>query len=130
MIEDRRQTTGACSSDFRDDNLVSVRVNDEIGVVCDHDHLPAPLGRLKKRDEFVVHGSRVQVLLGLVDDERPVVVIIQRKVEEDKNDSARARRQLANVCAVVADPVLDRDVVRAVQLLGEAPSPRAVVSLI
>ena len=80
LVADRRQPTGARRPHFRDDNLVRVRVDDEIGVVRDHDDLPASLGRLKQGNQLVVDRLRVEVLLGLVDDQRPVVVIVERKV--------------------------------------------------
>jgi hypothetical protein len=48
--------------------------------VRDDDDLPASLGRLKQRNQLVVDRLRVEVLLGLIDDERPVVVIVERKV--------------------------------------------------
>jgi hypothetical protein len=48
--------------------------------VRDHHDLPASLGRLKQGNQFVIDRLRVQVLLGLVDDKRPVIVIVERKV--------------------------------------------------
>jgi hypothetical protein len=96
LVADRRQPTGTRRTHFRDDDLVRVRVDDENGVVRDYDDLPASLGRLKRRNQLVVDRLRVQIL-GLVDDERPVVVIVERKIPEDANNSARAGRDLADV---------------------------------
>ena len=59
VVADGRQPTGARRPHFRDDDLVRVRVDDEIGVVRDYDDLPASLGRLKQRNQLVVDGLRV-----------------------------------------------------------------------
>ena len=46
LVADRRQPTGARRPHFREDDLVRVRVDDEIGVVRDYDDLPASRRRL------------------------------------------------------------------------------------
>ena len=51
----------------RNDDLIRVCVNDEIPVVRHHDNLPPCLSLHERRDQFVEHRLRVQVLLRLVD---------------------------------------------------------------
>ena len=73
-------------------------------------------------------GSRF--FFGLVDHQRPVVAVVQRQIEEQKNDAARARRQLADVDAVIVDAIADRDMIGAEKPLGEALRPGAKFRLI
>ena len=69
--------------DMGNDDLVGVSVDDEVGVVGDHDYLSLTFGRLEQRDEFVVDRLRVEVLLRLVDDQRSVISVIERQVKQD-----------------------------------------------
>ena len=60
----------------RDNDLIRISVDNQIGIMCDDYDLSSQLGFLKSRNEFIVNGFRVEVFLGLVDDERPIVVLM------------------------------------------------------
>ena len=51
----------------RNDDLIRIRVNDEIPVVRHHDNLSPCFSLHERWDQFVEHRLRVQVLLRLVD---------------------------------------------------------------
>ena len=76
-----------------DHNLVRICVDDEIWVMRHHDNLPSRLRRRKYRDEFIEYRLRVQILLGLVDNQWSVIVVVKREVQQQKNYAARAWRQ-------------------------------------
>jgi hypothetical protein len=99
----------------RDNHLVGVGVDDEIGVMRHDNDLTAQLGSAKPPDQLVEDRLRIEVFLRLVDDERPVVVAVDREVEEQEDDAARARRELLDVDALILDAVADRDVLCAVE---------------
>ncbi len=77
---------------LRKDDLIRISVDHEIRIVGDHDHLPVRLGFDKEMYQLVKDRLRVQVFLWLVDHQRPVVVVIQRQIEQQKHDAARAGR--------------------------------------
>ncbi len=60
-------------SGLSDDDLIGVGVDDEIGVVRDHDDLPPKPSLGEERHEFVEDGLRVEIFLGLIDNERAIV---------------------------------------------------------
>jgi hypothetical protein len=61
---------------------------------------------------------------------RPIIGIIEREIEQEQNNSARARRQLANINAIVVDAVLDLDVLCSVQPLREPFRPFPIIGLL
>ena len=72
-VADWRQAARRVRASFRHDDLVRVGVDDQVGVVRDHDHLTFRFRRDEERDQFVEDGFRIEVLLGLVDDQRSIV---------------------------------------------------------
>ena len=53
--------------------LVRVSVDDEVGVMGDDDHLALHFDRDEERDQLVKDGLRIEVLFGLIDDQRSIV---------------------------------------------------------
>ena len=92
----------ACLSD---DDLIGVGVDDEIGVVRHHDDLALGLRRDEERHQFVEHGLRIEIFLGLIDDQRAIVGIVERQIEQQQHDAPRAGRELSDVDAVIGDLV-------------------------
>lgn len=58
---------------FRHNDLIRVGVDDEIGVVRHHDHLARRLRGDEERDQLVKDRLRIEVFLGLVDNQRPII---------------------------------------------------------
>ena len=65
-----------------DDDLVRIGVDDEVGVVRDHDHLALRLGRDKQRHQLVEHRLGIEIFFRLIDDQRAIVGIVERKIEQ------------------------------------------------
>jgi hypothetical protein len=63
-----------------DDDLICVRIDHQISIVSDHDYLALGLGRDEQRNQFIEHRFRVQVFLWLIDHQRTIVGIVERKV--------------------------------------------------
>src|SRR5690606_36739822 len=59
----------------RADDLLCVADHGQVGVVRNHDHFAPLLGRLDALDQLFEDGLVVQVFLGLVDDDRNVVLV-------------------------------------------------------
>ena len=64
------------------DDLIRIRIDHEISIVRDHDHLTLQLHCHEETDKLVKNRLRVQILLWLVDQQRSVIVIIKSKVKE------------------------------------------------
>ena len=62
--------------------LVSIGIDDEIRVVCDHDDLAFMLCVTEQFHKFVLDGFWIQVLLGLIYDQGAIVRVIEGKIEE------------------------------------------------
>ena len=107
----------------RNDDLIRVCVNDQIRVVRHHDDLPSCSSRHKRRDEFIEHRLRIQILLRLVDNQRSVIVIIEREVKKQEHYAAGSRRQVFDVNTVVGNPVSNQYVICIEEPLREAPEP-------
>lgn len=71
------QPTSRMRTSVGDNDLVRIGVDDEIGIVRDHDYLAFCLGRDKQGDQLFEHRFGIQVLLWLIDDEWPIVGIVQ-----------------------------------------------------
>jgi hypothetical protein len=55
----------------------------------------APLASIAEvRHELLENRIWIEVLLGLVDNERALVVHVDGKIEQQENDAARSRREL------------------------------------
>jgi len=52
-IGDRRQFAQSMRPNLRDDDLVGIRVNNQVGIVRDHDHLTFVLGLQEQAHELV-----------------------------------------------------------------------------
>jgi hypothetical protein len=59
---------------------IRICVNDQIRVVRDHNDLPSLRGVAKKRHQIRVDRTWVEILLGLVDDQRTLVPLVQRRL--------------------------------------------------
>lgn len=87
-------------TDLRDNDLIRVRIDDEVRIMGDHDDLSLGLRGDEQRNKLFKDGLGVEILLGLIDDERTIIGVIQCQIEEKKNDSACARRvDLSRICA-------------------------------
>ena len=102
-----------------DDDLIGVGVDDEVRIVRNHDHLAMRLGLDEETNKFLKDRFRVKVFFRLINDQRSVVAVIQREVEQQQHNSAGARRQLAYIDAIIFDPITNGDVIRAEQPLRE-----------
>lgn len=89
-VADLRQAARLTWPGFRNDDLICVRVDDEVGIVRDHDHLALGLGSNEQPDELVKDGLGIKVLFGLVDDQRAIVFRVEREIEQEQHDPARA----------------------------------------
>ena len=67
---------------FSDNNLIRVGVDHEVRIVGDHDHLALCLRRNEKCDQLVEYGFWIKILFRLVDDQRPVIGIVERQIEQ------------------------------------------------
>ena len=65
-------------------------------------------------DQLVEDRLRIEVFLRLVDDQRAVIAVVQGKIEQQQDDAARARRELADIDGFVVDTVADLDMAGAV----------------
>jgi len=59
--------------------------------VRNHDHLALSLRFDKQPDQFVEHRFRIEVLFGLVDDQRAVVGVVEREIEQQQDDAPSSR---------------------------------------
>ena len=91
--------------------------------MCHHDNLPSRLRRRKYRDEFIEYRLRVQILLGLVDNQWSVIVVVKREVQQQKNYAARAWRQFFDIDAVVSNAVPYNDVIGIEEPLRKTTKP-------
>jgi hypothetical protein len=62
------------------DDLIGVRVDDEICIVSDKYNLPFLLRCKEQFNQIVENGLGVQILLRLVNDERPVIGLVECQV--------------------------------------------------
>jgi hypothetical protein len=129
-IGDRRQLARWMRPYLRNDDLIGVRVNNQIGVVRDHNYLTFVLGFPEQAHELIEDRLGVQVFFRLVDDKGPIIGIVERKVQKQQHDPSCARRQLTNINAVVVDAVLDCDVFGTIEPLRKTLQPRAIVRLV
>lgn len=67
---------------FSHDDLVGVGVDDEVGIMRNYDDLASGFGRDEKRHQLIEHGLRIEILFGLVYDQRAIVGIIESKIEQ------------------------------------------------
>jgi hypothetical protein len=79
FVGDRRKPIGRVWSDVRDDDLVGIGVDHQVGIVGDDDHLTLRLRRQEQPDQLVEDGFRVEVLLRLIDDQRTLVRNVERE---------------------------------------------------
>jgi Transposase IS66 family/RNase_H superfamily len=112
-----------------DDDLVGIGVDDQVRVMRNDDDLPAQLGMAEARDQLVENRFGIEILFGLVDDQRPVVIAVDRQIEKQENDAARAGRKLLDVNAFILNAVGDLDVIGSVEPCGDvvAPFPKALM---
>src|SRR6185436_277274 len=75
LVGDLRKIVPAVWPGAGDDYLIGVGVDNEIGVVGDDDHLAAAPRFAEALDQLVENRLRIEVLLGLVDDKRPIVAL-------------------------------------------------------
>lgn len=76
-------------ADLSDNYLVRVGVDDQVGVVRDHDHLAPAFCSQKQGYELIIDGFRVEVLFWLIDNQRAIFRVIERKIEQYQNDPPR-----------------------------------------
>ncbi len=76
-------------ADFCNDDLIRVRIDHEVRIVGDHYDLPFGLRGYEQRDKFVEDGLGIEVFLGLIDDERTIIGIVQSQIEKKENDASR-----------------------------------------
>ena len=81
-ISNLRQLAGMELAAFGDNDLVCIGVHDEIGIVGDDDDLAALLRLTKEFHKLIENRLLVQILLGLIDNERAIIFDIDRKIEE------------------------------------------------
>jgi hypothetical protein len=74
--------------------------------VRDDDDLPPQLGAPEAIDKFIEDGLRVEVLFGLVDDERPIIIAIKGQVQQQEDNAARTWRQLLDADALGSSSAL------------------------
>ena len=110
-VSDVRELPALVRTTFGDNNLISVGVNHQVGVMRDHDHLALALRSNEEADQLIKNGLGIKIFLGLIDNQRPVIGIIECKIEQQQNDAARAWRKLADFDPVIIDAVADLDVV-------------------
>ena len=77
----------------------------------DHDHLPVRLGLDEEVDQLVEDRLGIEIFLGLVDHQRPVVAVVQRQIEAAEE---RYRGCQATTCgcrrhhdAIIVDAIAD-----------------------
>ena len=117
-------------SNLGDYHLIRVGVHNQVRVVRDDDDLTPVLGFDKKADQLVEYRFRIEIFLGLVDDERAIVRFVEREIQQEQDYASRARRQLANVDAVIIDTVLNRDMIGPIQPFREAFRPFSVIGFL
>jgi hypothetical protein len=81
-IADRRQSTGRVRSSLGDYHLIRVGVHNQVRVVRDDDDLTPVLGFDEKPDQLVEYRFRIEIFLGLVDDERAIVRFVEREIQQ------------------------------------------------
>ena len=99
----------------RHNNLIGVRVDDQIGIVCDDDDLPTGLRLPEPFDQIIINRFGVKVLFGLVENQRPDILSIDREINQQQDDAPRSRRELLNVDALILKSVCDLYMIRAEQ---------------
>ena len=128
LIGNAWQSAVSMRPGISDDDLVGVGIDDEVGIVGHHDYLAFFLGDDKERDELVENGLRIQVLFRLIDDERPVIGVVEGEVQKQKDNSASPGRKLGDVDTVIRNPVADAQMIGAKEPSSEAPEPGTEVS--
>ncbi len=71
----------------------------------DDDDLPPFAGVAEMRHELLENGIWIEVLFGLVDNQGPLIVQVDREVQQQQNNAARSRRELLDRNAVIFDAV-------------------------
>ena len=74
VVSDFGQLAGAVRAARGDDDLVCIGVDDQVRVMRNDDDLPAQLGMAEESDQLVENRFGIEILFGLVDDQRPVVI--------------------------------------------------------
>jgi hypothetical protein len=74
---------------LRNNYLIGIGVHDEISVVCDHDDLALGLGFQEQAHQLVENRFGVQVLFRLIDDQRPVIGVVECKIKQQQFDTGR-----------------------------------------
>lgn len=77
MVPDWNEIGGRERSGVGNDDLIRIGVDHEIRVVRDHDHLTMDLRLDEEVDQLVDNRLGIEVLLELVDHQRPVIAVIQ-----------------------------------------------------
>lgn len=115
---------------FGDYDLVGIGVDNQVRIVGDHNDLAVRFGLDKQRHQLLENGFWIEIFLGLVNDQRPSVPVIQGEVEQQKHDPAGAGRQFPNIDPVIFDAVVNIDVVGAEEPLGKTLRPGAKFRLL
>ena len=71
----------------RDDHLVYIGVDYQVGIVSNDDDLPSQACRPKQINQLSEDRLRVEVLFRLIDDQWARVLQVKSKVEQQKHDS-------------------------------------------
>ena len=79
---------GAVASD---DDLICVGIDHQVRIVRHHDHLAVRLSFNEQPYQLFENGFGIEILLRLIDDQRPTVTIVERQVEQQEDNTAGAR---------------------------------------
>ena len=91
--------------------------------MSDDDDLSSASRGPEVRDEFGENGLGIEVLFGLIYNQRPPIVLVYCQVEKEEDDPSGAGGQLLNCYSIVFDRVQDLNVVRVIQPVCDLLGP-------
>ena len=101
----------------RDNDLLGVRINNQIGVVGDENDLAPPFRCLEVRRQQLVDRLVVEIFVGLIDNQRAGIGNVHAEIQDQQDDALRAWRQLFEFGAVIFEAIAEPYVLGFVQPL-------------
>src|SRR6185437_2867073 len=107
--------------------LVDVGIDHEVRVVRNDDDLTTFARFPEEGEQFRKDRLRIKVFFRLIDDQRPGILEIESKVQQEQHDPPCARRKLRDRDALIFYAVVNSNMVRGIQPPAKAYDPLLVL---